>query len=70
MRKLSADSGIDKAAISRFIRGLRGLSFENMIVLTETLGFRITIEGGGDTQSACLDHATNRKPRARARRKG
>lgn len=45
VHELSRATGIDIASISRFRRGLRGLSFDRVIILAEACGIRISVRG-------------------------
>jgi transcriptional regulator with XRE-family HTH domain len=44
--KISKDTGIDKATLSRFLNGKSGLSMPNLDALAEYLGWEVKTKGG------------------------
>ena len=43
--QIAKETGVDKAALSRFVHGERGLSVENLDLVAECIGLRVVVEG-------------------------
>ncbi len=44
LNAISRETGIDKSVLSKFVRGLRGMSLDSVDVLTEYLGLRLVTD--------------------------
>ena len=44
LNTIGRETGVDKSVLSKFIRGLRGMSLESVDALVEFLGLRLTAD--------------------------
>lgn len=42
--QIAKETGVDKAALSRFVHGERGLSVENLDLVAECIGLRVVLQ--------------------------
>lgn len=45
--RVAKDTGISEASLSRFFKGIRGLSSENLLVLLDYLGYELAVKKKG-----------------------